>query len=517
MRILLTIACWTITWSAATAAPVRQERLSVAGGAELVTWFERLPDGSELPILSALDDKLSATDAERLRQVWVHTYAPPSLRQRAEGAVPFLYHRIWSDAGERKTPPRPILDMGSPSKGLWQRVAMSVVQAEVIHPAGALARLTTRSYGANLGEYKTTHVWEALDIIQPASQRGPGDAQINGELPLLESRLELIGHLFSGLVSDEALPGFYEKYQTEQTETRGHNWEILRQAAEENALNFEPLIIGGVKNAFAMVSISRDDLRCDASPHPGAFDAQFLKIGNPFTDEHLCKWTGYASGDVIPLAVYSLDYAGVPLLLVDFRRVAGPTRSEMTLRAADEVTTGVLGLSGFGFSHLGYRAIKSSWLFVHGRHGSATNRAMRRRAFVQLRHALGVDEGLDPELRAQLAKRVEMLDIDPLERSWQQEVAGARAQYAALVKSARNPRGLARLVRHDREQEALAMAHGPGARVLLRAAAISSFGLYRHDDTLTPGKLEQLAQKRRETLAARHAALPEPGDIQAGE
>jgi hypothetical protein len=177
----------------------------------------------------------------------------------------------------------------------------------------------------------------------------------------------------------------------------------------------------------------------------------------------------------------------------------------------------VLGLTGFGFTHLGYRALKSSWLFIHERHGSATNRAMRRRAFVQLRHALGVDESLDPELRAQLSMRIEMLDIDPLERSWQQEVAGANAQYAALLKYADDPRGLPRLVRTDREQEARAMAHGPGARALLRVASVSTFGLYRHDDALTPAKLERLAAKRRETFSERNAALPEPGAIEAGE
>ena len=61
------------------------------------------------------------------------------------------------------------------------------------------------------------------------------------------------------------------------------------------------------------------------------------------------------------------------------------------------------------------------------------------------------------------------------------------------------------------------MAHGAGTRALLHVATISTFGLYRHNDTLTPDKVEQLAEKRRETLSARKAPVPEPVSILAGE
>jgi hypothetical protein len=501
----------------ASADRIRVERTPIDGGAELITWFEQLPEG-ELPILSALNDTLSGSEPgeDRLRQVWVYTFEPPSLGQRAESAVPFLYHRLWNETSGQSTPPRPVFDMGTPSSGIWTRVAMATVQAEVVNPAGAIARLTTQSYGGNLGEYQKTHVWEALDVISPAAGYLSDTGLTSDETGMLQSRLQLNGRMFSGLVGDEALPGFYEKYQTERSEVRGHNWELLRQSAEDNGLYFQPLTIGGMVNSFAMVWIAQDDLPCGQGDSTRNFDAKFLKIANPFGDASLCHWKGYSetresvSGQtaMIPLALYSLDYPGVPLLLVDFRRAGGPTRSEMALRFTDEMTAGVLGLTGFGVTHLGYQALKVGWLFVHKRHGSATNRGMRRRAFVQLRHALGTDDTIEPALRTQLAHRVEKLDIDPLERSWEQEMRGARAQYDALIKDAK---ALPKLVRADREQEARAMAHGAAARALFRVASVSTFGLYRHED-LKPGTLEQIAEARRGALSKRVALLPEAGE-----
>jgi hypothetical protein len=511
------------------AAPgrVRVERTPVAGGAELITWFEKLPDhGSssgenELPILSVLNDTLlnSEQGDDRFRQVWVYTFSPPSLRQRLLGAIPFFYHRlaIRGNTGSRR--PRPVFDMGIPSRGIWTHIAMAAAEAQVINPAGAVARLTTRSYNGNLGEYKTTHIWEALDVLSPMPGT-EGDFNPAGlskdQFALLQSRLELSGRIFSGLVTDKALPRFHEKYQTERAETRGHNWELLRQSAEENNLYFQPLAIGGMKDAFAMIWVDRDDL---LGP-PLRFNPQFLDIANPFGDERLTGWQGYVQQwdragrqmTMIPLALYSLDYPGVPLLLVDFRRADSPSRTEMMRRFAGDMTAGVFGLTGFGFgnlSYLSYMGLRSGWLFVHTRHGGTTNRAGRRRAFVQLRHALGSDDSLDPTLREQLAEHLRRLDIDPMERSWEQEVHGAWQQYAALLRYAEDPKGLPQTVAADRSQEARATAHGIGARGLLRAASVGTLGFYRHRDDVTLARLEKIAEQRRLALNKRTPPSPE--------
>ena len=91
---------------------------------------------------------------------------------------------------------------------------------------------------------------------------------------------------------------------------------------------------------------SRSDLDARAERQ---FDGQFLGIANPWTDDRLMHWTGYTqlryfdsdnhpappdtpgarAEEMIPLALYNLDYPRVPLLLADFRDSLSPKRREM--------------------------------------------------------------------------------------------------------------------------------------------------------------------------------------------
>jgi hypothetical protein len=160
----------------------------------------------------------------------------------------------------------------------------------------------------------------------------------------------------------------------------------------------------------------------------------------------------------------------------------------MGLRFANDITTGVLGLTTFG--NLSYSAAKTGFLYVHKRHGAATDRMSRRNAFVQLRHALGADDSLDPELRRDLMGRVERLNLDPVEKSWSQETRAAWRQYDALMAYARDPQGMVKLVNADRWQEYRASRSGAFAR--------SMAGIFhRHAPTLTPKQIQELEALRR--------------------
>jgi hypothetical protein len=81
------------------------ERLPIASGGELLTIFGRLDgmkggNGSdpEVPLISVVRDTLNDTDPEndRLRYVWMLTYARPNLTKRAASAIPFFYQHIES-------------------------------------------------------------------------------------------------------------------------------------------------------------------------------------------------------------------------------------------------------------------------------------------------------------------------------------------------------------------------------------------------------------------------------------
>ncbi len=471
---------------------IRAEAAPIVNGAQLLVFFEELKsrelnsDGApvsekEIPLFAVLRDTLSADApaAGRLRQVWIFTAASPSVAQRMAAAVPFLYHRAGLDSGSAKHPPKPILDLGQPARGAWKAIAVRALQAEVFDPFGVATRLTTRSYGMNLGEYRRTHVAEMVDLMNDhASDLSP--ALSPSEVIDLSSRLDLSLKLLGPYVSDEALPRVFERNIAEDSENRGHNWDLLRQAAERNGLYFEPLRLADAPESFAVIWIARRDAE---TPGDHAFNPGFLRIDNPFHDDRVVKWKGYsqvwtvdaygsrvpdgAPGgnqvEMIPLAVYSLDYPGAPLLMVDFRDPGRPQRRELGLRLANDVTTGVLGLTGFG--NFGYVAAKTSYMFVHKRHGGATNRLSRRGEFLELRHALGTDDSLDPELRRELIARVEKLNLDPVEKTWPGEIRAARRQYEALMRYAADPKGMAKLVNQDRWQEYRARRAGTGEKI----------------------------------------------------
>ena len=522
-----------VTTVAPPKAPLRVEIVTLAPGAQLITFFEELPatpDSAnvreELPVLAVLKDTWNDSDPEndRLRQVWVFTYSQPSILKRMTGGVPFLYHRSGIDLGPGSKPPHAVLDLGDPSHGVWTGLAMTGAQSEILNPIGVLARLTSQSFFGNSGEYRKTHIWEAGDVISGQMPEPDGDGLTAEEIQALEERLELAGHPLGGLVADEYLQRDHEKLQARQTETRGHNWDLLRQRAEDAGLYIRPLEPSGLPGSFALLWVSQADL--DAGT-PRKFDRQFLNISSPFTDQRLHHWEGYsetwnldrngvlASPDaedahsvrMIPLALYALDHPRAPLLLVDFRSSGHPQRRELGLKVAEDVTSGVLGLTGFG--NLGYVALKSSWMFVHTRHGGATNRAARRRAFVMVRHALGADQNLDPDLRRELLSGIERVDVNPVERSWNREVRDAWRQYDALIDYARAT-GLAKEIAKDRSDEMRRTAHGAGARALFRMATIGTAGLYRHHETVNQNLTVKVDQQRRDAWMKLQGKLPLP-------
>ncbi len=198
---------------------------------------------------------------------------------------------------------------------------------------------------------------------------------------------------------------------------------------------------------------------------------------------------------MIPLALYALDHPHTPLLLIDFRGSGQPRRREIGLKIAEDVTSGVLSLTGFG--HVGFVALKSSWMFVHARHGGATSRSARRRAFVSVRNAIGSDPNIDPKLRAALLARIEKIDVNPIERPWDQEIRDGWQQYDTLMAYARST-GLAREIGRDRGDEMRASLHGPAARAFFHVASVATVGVYRHHDTMNQSLEAQLDQQRRD-------------------
>lgn len=493
----------------------RVERQPVPHGAELLTVFGSLPDhGGEIPLVSVLRDTLGDNDPDndRLRYIWVLTSARPTILQHAAAFIPFFYWR--PDLGknmDRK--PAAILDLGNTNKVVWNALAQSLVQAAAMDSNGALIRASTRRYRANLADQRQVNLTEGLTVISQLEEIPDAEAMLSEpELLEIQARLALAGRTLGGLVTAERLPEAYLKNRIQTEETRGHNWELLRQRAEANGLYFDPLGFARSRT-HALLWIAREDLIPNGQPHK--WDGKFLGIADPFNDSRLKNWTGYTekryfdesglpvdaatpgatSRELIPLALYTLEYPKVPLVLVDFRDTHKPKNREMLRLATGDAVSGVLGIAKWG--NWPYFAGSAAWNFVRSRHGDPNNRLARLRAFSQVRRWLTLDGSMDPALREELQRRLEILGVNPLEDSVFQETQIAEHEYDALLRYAADPAGLSARLDRDRDGELATYRHGLPARTGLRLAKWSTLGVYSHHEMNDTTSLELALSRAR--------------------
>jgi hypothetical protein len=478
----------------------RVEREPVADGAELVTIFGRLHNpalGSQdldVPLVSVLRDSLGDSDPanDRLRKVWILTSTRPTPWQRAASALSFGFFRAGNNSHANRVP-SPAMDLASPARSVYSNLFSDGLQALEIDPLGAAIRSTTRTYRGNSSDYSKLQVFQALTTLDHLDRDADSISILpDSQFREIYSRLSLSTHAFGGLVREQQLSKYYDKQTSQIQETRGHNWELLRQRAELNGLIFEPLAMGSGTPSEAMLWISRSDLDTRAERK---FDGQFLNIANPWTDERVMHWSGYTelryfdsdnhpvapgtagarAEEMIPLALYNLDYPRVPLLLADFRDSLKPKGREIMSQGATSLITGVFGLTRFGNPE--FFAAETVFTFVRGRHGAAMNRSARLEAYSEAREFLAMDSSLDPALRMELQRRLNHLALNPRENDVSHEATLAREQYAALLRYVDSPRGAAELER-DRRKELEADTESPARRLALNLGRVFTRGPY---------------------------------------
>jgi hypothetical protein len=482
-----------------TASVFHVERESVANGAELVTVFGRLHDaastsqGLDVPMLTVLRDSLGDDDpaTDRLRYVWILTSARPTPWQRAASALSFVYFRAGSPRRADRVP-APVLDLASPAKSVWSNVASNSLQSMRLDPMGMPIRSTTRSYRSNSTDYRKLQVFEALSTLDDLQRDGGNqDALPDADLRQIYSRLSLSNRTFGGLVQQRSLTTHFNQETSRLQESRGHNWELLRQRAELCGLFFEPLALPDGTPSEALLWVARDDL---AQRQDRRFDGQFLGISNPWTDDRLLRWTGYTQVryfdsdnrpvagetpgarpvEMIPLAFYNLEHPRVPLLLADFRDSFKLKRRELIQLGVSSALSGVFGITRFG--NWWYFAADALWTFVQSRHGAAVNRTARLEAYSEAREFLALDCSLDPALKADLFRRLDYLAINPLENDVAAEAYLARQQYAALLQYAGSPLGLPARLEQDRRKELDSYTRSRSVRLLARIGRVFRLG-----------------------------------------
>jgi hypothetical protein len=505
----------------ATAKPLfRMERLTIAGGAELLTIFGQL-DGldheqqsAEVPLVSIVRDTLGDNnpDNDRLRYVWMLTYTKPTFRQRMASAIPFFYSRVSNKRSAGKGAPPPVMDLGEADREVWNRFLWTALQHLFLDTYGIPLRASTRSLRQNMGDYRKSQVVRALAVLSLyESETGDNSAFTPEEMSEIQARLLLSDKPFGGIVDDIYFQRVYDKQTTTIRDLRGHNWELLRQRAETEGLYFEPLEMPDGSATHALIWVARDDLQKNRARN---FDGRFLNFADPWADKRLRNWTGYTETryfdadnrpvaadtigahavEMIPLALYGLDFPKIPILLVDFRDSFNPKKREMSRRVLQDVARNVLSVSSF--ANIPYFLGRSIYDFVTSKRGMDLNQPTRLRTYSQLKLLLSLSASLDPELRDEISHRLERVSLNPLENGMEAEAKLARDQYAALVAYAKRSDGLHARLDRDRRKELVPLKHGSVAQTFFQLGNLLSFGLYTHREKSTPETKAQLDEQR---------------------
>lgn len=471
--------------------------------AELVTLIGRFDEPGQsaavehVPLVAVLRDTLSNPDpdSDKLRYVYLLTLNRPNIGQRVLSAVPFFYWRIGGSQSDAEGTPKPLLDMSDTRQRVWTRVGFDVLQWTALDPMIMPVRASSHAYRTNLIDHERLHIEEALSFLRQAPSDSTGDGLTRAELDSVIARLTLAKNLLGGLMSADHLERVARAREAKRAATIGRNWELLRTSAERAGLIFEPLHLGEGASQYAVLWF----------PANGSFSApglslkttwKLLHISNPWSDKRLNpttryvgnpgvapatshdgrprilpEWKGYrqeryldANGrllprgqtgptevTLVPLAVYSLTYPRMPLLLVDFRSSMHTKWPEILQRTRDDIITGVLSLSHF--TNWYYYAGNALYQFVRSRRGTAVDEEIRLDCYSEFGVAVALDRSLDSDFRHELQRGMHGLTLNPLESSPGHEAARARANYIALEKAAANPEKLQERLEKDRRQE----------------------------------------------------------------
>lgn len=526
----------------------RVEKFRVAGGSEIITIFADLKNSGEMlaensknvPLVSVLRDTLGdeIPENDRLRYVWLLSYAKPSFAQKFASGVPFLYNRVGNKGKVGSQPPPAVMDLNPSDKNMWDKVFWMVFKNFVLSEFDSFVRTSTLQFKGNKSNYRKSAMMRALAVLR-LYESLEGEKILNDtELQDIQARVMLSDKIAGSFLQKENLGRVYQTNLEKTRDYRGRNWELLRQYTEAQGLYFEPLKMPDGSATHALLWVDEADLKTNKGKK---FESRFLNIKNPWKDKRLTNWKGYKetrfydeenrevapetpnakSKTLIPLALYGLDYPKIPTILVDFRDSRNPKIREVSKRVLDDVTKSFLSVSKFG--NLPYFFGRFFYDFVTSRRGIDFNQVSRFRSYSQLKLLLMLNESLDADFKGEIADRLERVSSNPLENDLDAEIRIARRQYENLIEYAKRPDGLAKKIRNDRREEMVRLNHGSKARMLYAAAHLFTFGLYTHREPYTPELLAEMNVRRqldfherflRET--ARDSARPEiDSDVEA--
>ena len=498
--------------------PLRVETVRMDQGAELLTFFFKgnaangnQPDPPDTPLFSVLRDTLSSpnTDIHRLRYVWIHTYAQPSVRQKFAASIPFFYSRFGNAPISADRLPSPVIDFTRSQ--VPRQLASLALQNLYFDPRLSLLEAVLRRYNERQSEYLRLQLRRVSTALDSEDFLQDGSVFSTMERRQLQRRLVETEKPLGSLLPDDKLQQFYLKQMMALRQACGKNWELLRQRAEAEGLFFEPLLLPDGTATHALLLVAREDLQNNETQ---AFDGRFLNISKPWGDPALLNWNGvteirYLDSDgrrtdvaaeasrrleLIPLALYGLDHPKVPILLIDFRNPLNAKRRELSREAKDYLESKFS--MGPGFSRTLVNGGKAAFGFITHKRGMDLFQQSRADSYSRLKMVLSANHSLSHPMLADIGRRLEHVAINPMENDWKSEIQLAQTQYKSLLAYANRSDGLQADIDRARRAEMMSGSHSTAAQNLFKVGALSSFGTYTHREDEIP-ETDSILESRR--------------------
>ncbi|MFL6446431.1 MAG: hypothetical protein ACJ746_01850 [Bryobacteraceae bacterium] len=477
---------------------------TVADHAELLTLFVtpsvRSPESAHratIPVLAVLRDSLGDPDhqTDRIRYVWLLSSSRPGFQQQLLSALPFFHWHVGTRKSQEKHLPKPLLNLRNPTHELQQRAW----ETAILRVASGVPELKfgakVNPFFANRSDHNRRRASEALSLLRRApSSEEPGDLS-SSELDMIIGRVLLSTTTTGGLAAQAEISSIKHSKEARRDIATLRNLELLRLSAERVGLYFEPLALG---EQTGLLQGARYGLLWSPVGGPvgisGASVAktwQILQISDPAKHVNVSAPAAYrqtfsvdrngallpdgekgeSTEDFVPVALYSLTYPRMPLLLIDFLHPARPRRREINQRVLGELVR-----TGSYFSPVPLWALSGAlgaYYSLKSHQGSATDGAARLECYAEAQMDLALDHSVDAEFRSDMQHRLDSIDINPLNSSIDQELASANASYTLLLESLARSGGQ---IDEDRRRELAAFGAG---RTTLFTDALAHYATFR--------------------------------------
>jgi hypothetical protein len=243
---------------------------------------------------------------------------------------------------------------------------------------------------------------------------------------------------------------------------------------------------------------------------------QLLQISNPNHDRRLTEMaqyaqirsldnngrllplsqTGVSTIQLVPVAMYSLSYPRVPLLLMDFFHPSRIRRRELSQQLLKDASAATLYFSWM--PSLSFKTALALYQFIKRHQGFVVNEQKRLDSYSEARVDLAFGCCLDSAFPSDVQSRLAGISLNPLDSTIADEIASANSSYKTLMEASGPSGKLLQQLDKDRRQEIAGVSASTMTTFRHRLLHYSTLGSYTRRAPAGPNTIERTRHTRKQ-------------------